>query len=126
MDNALGLQLYNMIYNNSDSITKSVNWLNWFHGLCISALPPTGAGNIYGFSDSCLMRIHYHEVGASTTLKTIDFGITNTSFQFNNIITDRKTSPLNKLDTPTLAQQTPPATPDSLLNHAGYVQSITA
>lgn len=125
LDPALGLRMYNMIFNNSDSIKKSVNFLNWFHGLCISPDAST-KGIIYGFTDSVLMRIYYHEVGTTTTLKTIDFGITNKGFQFNNIITDRSASPLAKLKAPVpnLPTQTPPATPDTTIG-GGYVQTIT-
>ena len=122
----LGIRMFNMIYNNSDSIKKSQNFLNWFHGLCIS--PDTilgGKGIIYGFSDSLLLRIYYHEVGAVTSFKTIDFGITNKSFQFNNIITDRSNSPLAKLKpAPVGAGQNPTTTPDTVIG-GGYIQSLT-
>ena len=124
LNHALGEQMYNMIFNNSDSIKKSANFLNWFHGLCISPDPGTN-GVIYGFSDSVIMRIYYHEVGTTTTLKTIDFGITNKGFQFNNITTDRSATALNKLDTPTENVQTPPATLSDAIGNAGYVQNIT-
>jgi len=125
LDQALGKKMFNMIFNNSDSIKKSQNFLNWFHGLCISPDTTHGKGVIYGFSDSVLMRIYYHDVGATTSLKTIDFGITNKGFQFNNIITNRAGSRLDKLDTATLAVQTPPATPSDRLFGGGYIQSIT-
>jgi hypothetical protein len=123
----LGQRMFDMIYNNSDSIKKSQNFLNWFHGLCIS---PDTTGNakgiIYGFSDSVLLRLYYHEVGAITTYKTIDFGITNTSFQFNNIITDRSNSALKDLKpAPTGAGQNPVTTISDAIGHAGYVQSLT-
>ncbi len=39
MPDALGLTLYNMIFNNSDTIVKEANWLQYFHGLCISPGP---------------------------------------------------------------------------------------
>ena len=124
LNQALGEQMYNMIFNNSDSIKKSVNFLNWFHGLCIS--PDAGSkGVIYGFSDSVLLRIYYHEVGTTTTLKTIDFGITNRGFQFNNITTDRSATSLAKLNKPTEAIQTPPTTLSDSIGQAGYVQNIT-
>ncbi|HVU55346.1 MAG TPA: DUF4270 family protein [Puia sp.] len=128
LDQALGAHLFDMIYNNADTITKSQNWLNWFHGLCISADPAAGSkGAIYGFGDSAIMRIYYHEVGTTTALKTIDFGIANKSFQFNNITTDRTSSPLAKLNAPlpNLPSQTPPATRSDSLGGAGYVQSAT-
>ncbi|HEY8969825.1 MAG TPA: hypothetical protein VIM64_12050, partial [Puia sp.] len=81
------------------------------------------------FSDSAIMRIYYHEVGATTALKTIDFGMTNKSFQFNNITVDRSTSPLSNLKAPdpSLPSQTPPATASTVpgMGGAGYLQSAT-
>lgn len=127
LNQALGQRMFDMIYNNSDSIKKSQNFLNWFHGLCIS--PDTingGKGIIYGFSDSLLLRLYYHEVGATTTFKTIDFGITNKGFQFNNIITDRSNSPLKKLTpVPVGPGQNPLGTVSDSIGNGGYVQSIT-
>ena len=125
LDQALGKKMFDMIYNNSDSIKKSPNFLNWFHGLCISPDTTKGKGIIYGFSDSVLMRIYYHDVGTTTTLKTVDFGITNKGFQFNNIVTNRAGSNLDKLATPTQLVQTPPATLSDKLFGGGYIQSIT-
>jgi len=128
LNTALGAQLYNMIYNNADTITKGQNWINWFHGLCISAdRAPGSKGAIYGFKDSCFMRIYYHEVGNSTTIKTIDFGLTNKSFQFNNITTDRTGSPAAGIVglPPGSSPQTPPATLSTAVGGAGYVQSAT-
>jgi len=126
LNDSLGQAMFNMIYNNSDSIKKSQNFLNWFHGLCISPDTSVGKGIIYGFSDSILLRVYYHEVGAVTSYKTIDFGITNKSFQFNNIITDRSNSVLAKLKpAPTGQGQNPLTTVSDSIGNAGYIQSIT-
>jgi hypothetical protein len=127
LNDTLGAQLFNMIYNNSDTITKTQNWLNWFHGLCISATPSSGQGAIYGFKDSAIMRIYYHEVGTTTSIRNIDFGITNKSFQFNNITTDRTAAPTGGIVglPPGTAAQTPPATISTAVGGAGYLQSAT-
>jgi Domain of unknown function (DUF4270) len=121
MPDALGRTLYNMIFNNSDTITKQQNWLKYFHGLCISP-GPGSQGAIYGFNDSATMRIYYHEVSVYSTQKFIDFTITNKGFQFNNITVDRTGSPTANLINPTRPGQTPPATTDSLLGHAAYAE----
>jgi hypothetical protein len=124
LDHDLGARMFNMVFNNNDSIKKAQNFLNWFHGLCISP-DANSKGIIYGFADSILLRIYYREVGAVTSFKTIDFGITNKSFQFNNIVTDRTGSPLAKLN-PVLSG--PGQNPTSTLSDSiggGYVQSIT-
>jgi hypothetical protein len=120
----LGKQLFNMIYNKSDTIEKSAQWLKWFHGLCIS--PADGSqGAIYGFQDSAIMRIYYHPAAPEIQTKFIDFGITNKSYQFNNIVTDRSTSALANLNKPTQLKQSPPTTSSTLTGHAAYLQTIT-
>ncbi|HEY6901699.1 MAG TPA: DUF4270 family protein [Puia sp.] len=119
MDDNLGRRLYNMVYTLSDSIKNNTIWLNWFHGLCLT--PGTGgdAAAIYGFKDSAIMRIFYREAGPISTVKYIDFNITNRSLQFNNI---RSTVAVQK---PTQPVQPPPATPSATTGNASYVQSIT-
>ncbi|MDP4257210.1 MAG: DUF4270 family protein [Bacteroidota bacterium] len=124
MPDSLGKLLYRMIQDNSDSIIKPTNWLNWFHGLCISPAPGS-TGAIYGFKDSATMRIYYNEASAYTSQKFIDFNITNKSMQFNNIKVDRSNSPMKNLILPTQYLQTPPTTPSALTNNNAYVQSIT-
>lgn len=125
MDDNLGRQLYNMIYNKSDSIVKSDQWIRWFHGLCISPDVSGGVANIIsGFKDSCLMRIYYRENAEISSQKYIDFGLTNKGFQYNNIITDRSGKPIAGLHTPTQKPQAPPATASDSIGHAGYVQTI--
>jgi hypothetical protein len=123
MPDALGRSLYNMIFNGSDTLKKQEEWLKYFHGLCISP-GPGSQGAIYGFNDSATMRIYYHEASVYTTQKFIDFGITNPSFQFNNITVNRAGSPTAGIINPVYYGQIPPATPDSLIGHAGYVDGI--
>jgi hypothetical protein len=128
MDDNLGRTIYNMIYNKSDTVEKSNQWLQWFNGLCIS--PDTdpakgGVANIMtGFKDSCLMRIYYRENAEISAEKYIDFTLTNKSFQFNNITTNRSGKAINNLILPTQDPQTPPATPSKQIGNAGYISTI--
>ena len=123
LDDNLGRQLYNMVYNLSDTVKNSTIWLNWFHGLCLSS---SGTGNaVYGFQDSAIMRVYYREAGVVSTVKFIDFNITNKSYQFNNVRSDYTGTALQNLQKPTQVVQPPPATPAALTGHASYVQSIT-
>ena len=124
LDDNLGKTLYNMIYNKSDTINKQAVWLKWFHGLCI-APGAASQGAIYGFQDSAVMRIYYHEAAAYATQKFIDFDITQKSFQFNNVTVDRSTVPLQHLNLPTQSKQIPPATPSTATSNAGYIQGAT-
>lgn len=125
MDDNLGRTIYNMVYNKSDTVLKSNQWLQWFNGLCISPDPTKGVANIIaGFKDSCLMRIYYRENAEISTEKYLDFTLTNKSFQFNNITNNRTGKPINNLILPTQDPQTPPATLSSQIGNAGYVSTI--
>ena len=125
MDDSLGLAIYNMVYNKSDTVLKSNEWLQWFNGLCISPDPTKGVANIIaGFKDSCLMRIYYRENAEISTEKYLDFTLTNKSFQFNNITDNRTGKPINNLVLPTQDPQIPPSTPSSQIGNAGYISTI--
>ena len=123
LNDALGEQLFNMIYNRSDSILKPTNWLNWFNGLCVSP-GPGSQGAIYGFQDSAVMRIYYRENGVTSIQKFIDFELTNKSNQFNNIKEDWSGTALANLIKPTEQAQAPPATLSTATAHASYLQPI--
>ena len=129
MDDGLGRQLYNMVFNNSDTLTQPAAWLQWFHGLCLSSptVPAGIPGNLFGFRDSAIMRIYYHQPGATSTPAYIDFNITNrTSTQFNNIVVNRQGSPMQNLVTPGVSPQIPPLTPSTTagFKNAGYLYSL--
>lgn len=130
MDRALGEQLYNMIYNKSDTITNGPKWQNWFHGLCLSPGGPNVANLIYGFKDSAIMRIYYRQNGVISTGAFIDFPIGNKGYQFNNVITHYggkggyQNKPVDSLVRPTQTPQVPPLTASKHTNHVGFVQSI--
>jgi hypothetical protein len=125
MDKALGAQLYNMVYNKSDTLITGSKWQNWFHGLCLSAKTSAGVANlIYGFQDSAIMRIYYRENGVISTGKFIDFDLASKGTQWNNIYTNYTGKPIANIRRPTQRPQTPPATRSDSIGHAGYVQSI--
>lgn len=122
MDDNLGRKIYNMIYNKSDTVLKSNEWLQWFNGLCISPDPTKGVANFMaGFKDSCLMRIYYRENAEISSEKYLDFTLTNKSFQFNNIVAAAGTGFKSLI---TQNPQTPPAISSTSTNHAGYVSTI--
>jgi hypothetical protein len=125
MDDGLGQQLYNMVYNKSDTLTNLPSFLNWFKGLCITPGAGEPGGAMYGFFDSCLMRVYYKENtnGVSKT-KSIDFTLYNRPSTWNYITNNRSGSPIANLVTPTSSIQPPPSTPSSLTGHASYVDNI--
>jgi Domain of unknown function (DUF4270) len=124
LNDNLGRQLYNQVFNLNDSIRKPEIFLDWFHGLCVSPAPGS-QGAIYGFQDSAVMRIFYRENSLVSTVKYIDFQLTNKSSQFNNIPRpDRSGTPLANLAVPTSQVQAPPATLSSVTANAAYIQTI--
>jgi len=133
LNDNLGKQLYNMVYSLSDTLKNVTKWLNWFHGLALSSKSVLNSGQtgaLYGFKDSCIMRIYYREAGVVSTQKYIDFNITNRSLAFNHLYRQfaDKSSPgtaLDKLQLPTTRVQTPPATVSKLTGNAAYVQTMT-
>jgi hypothetical protein len=124
MDDNLGQTIYNMVYNKSDTVTSQTNWINWFHGLCLSPAPGTTANIIDGLRDTCIMRIYYYENALVGTEKFIDFPYYNKTFQFNNITDNRTGTPLANLVLPTQNPQDPPLTPSPQIGNAGYVANI--
>jgi hypothetical protein len=125
MDDNLGQELYNMAYNKSDTLTTLTTFLNWFKGLCITPGAGEPGGTMYGFFDSCLMRVYYRENsnGASVT-KSIDFTIYNAAASWNYITSNRSGSPIANLVVPTNPTQPPPTTPSSATAHASYVDNV--
>ena len=124
LDDALGQELYNMVYNKSDTMVNIPTFENWFKGLCIT---PGAGGNsaIYGFFDSCTLRVYYrsNSSGASIT-KSIDFTLYNRASQWNYITNNRSGSAIANLVTPTNTTQPPPTTPSTATGHASYVDNV--
>lgn len=128
LDHDFGEMIYNMIYNRSDSVIKQINWLQWFHGLCISSpnVPGGNVGNLFGFRDSAIMRIYYHAPAPLVQESFIDFNLVNKGTQFNNIVVNRVGSPMQNLALPTQNTQPPPLTPTDTVGfqHCAYLSSI--
>ncbi|HTR27784.1 MAG TPA: DUF4270 family protein [Puia sp.] len=125
MDDAIGQQLYNMAYNKSDTLTTLSTFLNWFKGICITPGAGSPGGAMYGFFDSCMMRVYYREnTNGVSKGKSIDFILYTPSTQWNYITNDRSGSPLANLVTPTSVTQPPPSTPSSLTGNASYVDNM--
>jgi hypothetical protein len=125
MDDALGQQLYDMAYNKSDTLTDITSFLNWFKGLCITPGAGEPGGTMYGFFDSCLMRVYYREnINGAAVTKTIDFTLYTRPSQWNYITNNRTGSPIANLVTPTNVTQPPPVTPSPATGHASYVDNV--
>jgi hypothetical protein len=113
-----GRELFRMLYNQSDTIKTANNFLYYFKGLCIYP-DPSLPGAIYGFKDSIVMRLYYHEPGLTLQNKTADFILNNKAYQFNQITADKTGTPTVGIDS--LHNEVS----STATNHAAYLQSTT-
>jgi hypothetical protein len=91
MPDAMGQDFYTKIQSKANQFSTSTAFLDYFRGLSIQPTNATGAA-VYGFNfadTSIRMRLHFHQTLPYKTDKYVDFYITNNSFQFNRIMTDR-------------------------------------
>jgi hypothetical protein len=88
MPNTMGKQLFDLLFRQPDTVTNSSIFRGYFKGLTVypdTTLP----GAIYGFKDSLVLRIYYHEPGVTLQYKTTDFNLVSPSTQFNQITANR-------------------------------------
>jgi len=83
-----GKELFNLLFNQSDTVKTVSTFLNYFKGFSIYP-DDNSLGAIYGFKDSVILRLYYHEPGLVYLNKFIDFSLNNKSYQFNQISYDR-------------------------------------
>ncbi|MEP6950033.1 MAG: DUF4270 family protein [Ginsengibacter sp.] len=108
------------LYKSKDYIMQSAtNFLSYFKGL---QLAPSTAGMhaIYGFHDSLVMRMYYHETGVFTVNKFLDFPFYNSdNKQFNQVKTDRTGTPLSGFNSTTKEVVS------TSLGNSAYIQVLT-
>jgi hypothetical protein len=94
LSDVTGKNLFDL-YKSKDYVMQSVtNFLPYFKGL---QLAPSTAGMhaIYGFHDSLIMRMYYHETGVFIVNKFLDFTFYNSdNKQFSQVKADRTGTPL--------------------------------
>ena len=119
MPNSLGEQLFGLLYRQPDTITNASIFRGYFKGLTVypdTSLP----GAVYGFKDTMMLRMFYHEPGVVVTQKSTDFGVVNQFSQFNQIKADRTGTPTEKVN-----RQTPELQSTASGNEA-FLQPITS
>lgn len=119
MSNATGTTFWNLIQSKALEVSSAADFEQYFKGLKIS--PENSATNaaIYGFSDTVVMRLYYHESNPDVLQKYIDFTLTSSNKQFNQITYNRTGTALN---VPIPESREINA---ALLNNAAYVQPLT-
>ncbi len=119
MPDSMGETLFGLLFRQPDTVRNSAIFRGYFKGLTIypdTSLP----GAIYGFKDSFLLRIYYHEPGVVLVQKTTDFYVINQSTQFNQITVDRTGTPIASLS------QLNTEIPSAASGNQAFLQPITS
>jgi len=118
LDDKFGYDMFSKISNASDTISSADKFAKYFKGLAIT--PGQSSSSILGFNvDSSYIRIYYHQ--ANDVLSTITLDIhSNKNLQFNQILQNRKGTPLAKMD------RNNKEISSNQTNHQVYMQPINA
>jgi hypothetical protein len=119
MPNSMGEQLFGILYRQPDTVKNSSIFRQFFKGLTMypdTTLP----GAVYGFKDTMVLRIYYHEPGVVVVPKTIDFRVENQFSQFNQITYDRTGTPTAPLSAANVEL------PSAACGNQAYLQPITS
>ncbi len=93
-DNA-GQQLFSLFQSDDYVMQSANNFIPYFKGLQLSS-DTINMHAIYGFKDSAVVRIYYHEPGLFSQNKTLDFAFYNRdNTQFNQVISNRSGTALS-------------------------------
>lgn len=87
-----GKDLFNKFAVADESVKTSEEFIQYFKGIRIST--GTSPACMIGFSDSIIMRLHYHDPDVIAQSKTINFTLSDKSLQFNEIRIDRSSTAL--------------------------------
>lgn len=117
-----GNDLFTKVRTKDNSVSSQDNFLRYFKGIAL--VPSVSSSNLinYKVTDSAFrMRLYYHEPGAGGPNKLyIDFPVTNTHLQFNQLLSNRSVAPLNSLPASGF-----PEVPSGSLDHKAYLQDAT-
>ena len=119
MPNSMGQDLFGLLYRQPDTITNPVIFRGYFKGLTVYP-DTTMPGAVYGFRDTLILRIYYHDPGVVVVQKTADFHLTNAATQFNQISVDRSGTPTQSLT------EANPELPSTSSGNQAFMQPITS
>lgn len=124
IDDAIGKDLFNRVYNKLPSVTNQDQFTEWFPGLCIKPGANSQVINSLRADDSLSLRLYYHVSGNTYDWKSVDFPMYDASSQFNHVDFTRPTgSPLAGL-TPNSDLSTNKVLAENA-NNVTYVQPLT-
>ena len=122
LSNTKGNDLFSRLRNKDNNVTTQEYFLRYLKGF---ALVPSSSSPIltnFRVADSTFkMRVYYHEPGVNGPNNLyIDFPVTNTNLQFNQIIQNRNVAPLSSLPATGF-----PEISSASLDHKAYLQDAT-
>ncbi len=114
-----GQELWELLQNKALEVSSATDFEHYFRGLKISTDHAHANAAILGFSDSVVMRLHYHEANPGIAEKYIDFPVTSLNKQFNQVVYSRSGTPLDVM----IPESKELASAD--LSNAAYIQPVT-
>lgn len=96
LSDRMGLEFWNHIINKTTEVNSDTDFEYYFKGLKLSSATDDVNAAIFGFSDTVIMRLHYHELNPDIAEKQLDFMLVNRNKQFNQIKVNRSGTILHK------------------------------
>jgi len=127
LPDTLGQNLFQLLYTKSAIVTNQTSFMSYFNGLSISA-DNNSSGVIYGFNDSVMLRLVYHEPASPRNYINVYFPINNAAYQFNQVSINRSATPLavlKNIQDNRPNKVIPAEAPSTLTNNASYLQPMT-
>lgn len=97
MDDAKGIELFEMLKNKSDILSNEDYWRDYFKGLNIRGVNNTAAFRLLMNDTAVIMRLHYHIAKETVEEKTVDFRMNLPELQFNSFTYDRSNTSIASL-----------------------------
>jgi hypothetical protein len=127
LDSVLGATFFNDYRSQTQYMSSSSLFLYNFPGIRLSGGPGlynSGAANIFGFKDSCFIKLWYNDATYNGALSTLQFSYSNKAYQFNEV-RNTPPAPLNQfqheLNSVVLQQK---FTTDPGFNHQAYLDNL--
>ena len=93
-----GQELFTKFREKADEMKNTDDFINYFKGIYI-APDPASTAVMYGFADgTAKLKLYYHQSNLFNQEKNINFFITQSQYQFNQIITDRTGTAIESLN----------------------------
>ena len=127
LDSALGAQFFNDYRGQITDMGSPSEFLYYFPGIRLSSGPGLfnpAEGNIYGYKDSCVVKLWYNDATFNGTLSNVQFKYSNKAYQFNEV-RNTPPAPLDQFahsTESTVLQQIYSTAPG--FNHLAYVDNI--